>query len=157
MVTRMIRRRRLSGNGQTISEYGIVIGTVIFALIAMQTYIRRYVQAEIKSSADDFLSVANPMQTQRLSIEPLASNAGFNHSRLIGDYNTNATRAMVEEPRAVDGALVATTDTSVVERTGRQQVVQVRRMLPHQAIPPGRLFERPKDQVKPDVQRPGGN
>ena len=160
MMTQREHRRHLA-SGQTISEYGIVIGTVIFALIVMQTYIRRYVQAEVKLSTDQLLSItgadaaAGGVETQRLSRDPLAPDAGFNRTSLIGEYNTSSTRAMVESPSGGAGSpLAASTDTSVVERTGKQQTVQVRRMLPNQALPPGRLFSR-DDKPRKDVQRPG--
>ncbi len=45
----MLRRKRL---GQSTAEYAIVIAIVIAAAIAMQTYVKRGIQAKVKAAVD---------------------------------------------------------------------------------------------------------
>ncbi len=50
---RSYTRKVCSEVGQTLSEYAIVIGLVTAALLSMQPFIRRSVQAILKGSADE--------------------------------------------------------------------------------------------------------
>lgn len=40
--------------GQVILEYGIILSIILVALIAMQTYMKRGIQAVVKVSTDEF-------------------------------------------------------------------------------------------------------
>jgi len=45
--------RILNNRGQNIIEYTLILGIVVLALSAMQTYVRRGIQAGIKIAADE--------------------------------------------------------------------------------------------------------
>lgn len=47
------KRKRKSLRGQSIAEYGIVLGIVAAALAGMQVYAKRAIQAAIKVAADE--------------------------------------------------------------------------------------------------------
>jgi hypothetical protein len=49
-----IKLRGSKAMGQSIAEYGIVISLVAAALLAMQVYMKRGIQAVIKQSTDQF-------------------------------------------------------------------------------------------------------
>jgi hypothetical protein len=46
-------RKRVNSRAQSISEYVLVIGLVSAALVGMQVYMKRGIQAVIKDSADE--------------------------------------------------------------------------------------------------------
>lgn len=49
---RILRNKK----GQSTAEYAVLIGLVIAAMLAMQTYVKRGVQGKMKSVSDDFTS-----------------------------------------------------------------------------------------------------
>ncbi|UCB56774.1 MAG: hypothetical protein JSV30_06170 [Candidatus Omnitrophota bacterium] len=51
--------RRLNKKGQSTAEYAIVIGLIIGAVIGMQTYVKRGVQARVKDAVDGFATRAD--------------------------------------------------------------------------------------------------
>jgi hypothetical protein len=58
--------------GQVTSEYAIALGVIIAAVIAMQLYMKRSIQAKIKDTADsasDYL-IANGFPNTPLQYEP---------------------------------------------------------------------------------------
>lgn len=44
--------------GQTTAEYAVVVGVVIAAIVAMQIYVKRGMQAKVKDVTDNFTSQA---------------------------------------------------------------------------------------------------
>lgn len=56
----MIRTR---AKGQSTAEYAIVFGVVVAALVAMQVYIKRGTQAQIKGGVDTFTKAGTTDQT----------------------------------------------------------------------------------------------
>ncbi|MFA5357037.1 MAG: hypothetical protein WC301_06545 [Candidatus Omnitrophota bacterium] len=51
----LIKAKRITGNlGQNLIEYGLILSIITVALLAMQVYFKRGVQAVVKVAADDF-------------------------------------------------------------------------------------------------------
>lgn len=71
--------------GQNTAEYAIVIGLVVAAAIAMQTYIKRGMQAKIKDGTDLVTSVTGEVGGQTLAsteqYEPYYLSSDFDVSR----------------------------------------------------------------------------
>src|SRR3990167_1407219 len=44
----------MTRRGQTTAEYAIVLGVVLAALVAMQVYVRRGVNAQVRKGVDEF-------------------------------------------------------------------------------------------------------
>lgn len=55
-------RKKIDLSGQSISEYVILIGIVSMALLAMQTYMKRGIQAVVKVAADEMSQDAGGQQ-----------------------------------------------------------------------------------------------
>ena len=53
-----IRRHTHKRNAQSTVEYGILIGVIIAAAVAMQTYVKRSIQAKQKDASDMVTNVA---------------------------------------------------------------------------------------------------
>lgn len=145
-----------AARGQAITEYAIVIGIVVTALFTMQTFIRRYVQSEIKSTSDDFLAISmvdgtNPdpnqrgMETQILGTEQYENNSGIRRSNDIFHSNSTLTRTLVETPDKISGKLYVSTDQTLATRDGQQRVEQARRTPPRVGLPPAQWFKKPDD------------
>lgn len=54
MTRIMLKTKKPKTVGQSIAEYGILISVVTVALLAMQIYMRRGIQAAVKYSTDQF-------------------------------------------------------------------------------------------------------
>jgi len=58
-------KRRVNSPGQSITEYIVLIGLVSMAIIGMQVYMKRGIQAAIKLSADELGSQTIPINAIR--------------------------------------------------------------------------------------------
>ena len=78
-----LQRLRPGRGGQSITEYAILLAITAAALIAMQVYMRRSVQAHIKD-VYDFSSTANytpdPGQDRLFELPPAGWSSGINWS-----------------------------------------------------------------------------
>jgi hypothetical protein len=101
----MLRRKR---TGQSTAEYAIVIGLVIAAVVAMQIYVKRGIQAKIKGVVD---YQPNAMFTTT-QYEPDYASSNMTSSRTASQ--TIDTRADGEVIRGFSAA------GEVSQRTGTQ-------------------------------------
>lgn len=51
-------RRRGVGRGQSLSEYAVLLGVVAAAVVGMQLYVKRGVQAKLRTGVDHWLAVS---------------------------------------------------------------------------------------------------
>jgi Flp pilus assembly pilin Flp len=103
-MLRILRSKR----AQTTAEYAILIGLVVAALVAMQTYVKRGLQGRMKDATDQF-GVQNPTLNTTPQYEPY-------YMQQSTTQNTNASDT---ENIALGGAVTRTnSDTST--RTGTQ-------------------------------------
>ena len=94
---------------QSTAEYAIVIGIVIAAAIAMQTYVKRGLQGGIKFAVDKAGSSAANAKNQ---YEPYYSSSS---------YETTAdTESSSEESVDTGGTLTRKSDSGQKSRTGTQ-------------------------------------
>jgi Flp pilus assembly pilin Flp len=76
---------------QSFSEYAILLAVVAMAITAMQTYVKRGLQARLKDTADSFVSVLN---------DKLDSN----YTNQYEPYYQNSTRDILQESLVQDSA-----------------------------------------------------
>lgn len=81
--------RQLGGcRGQAIMEYAIVIGLVIAALLGMQVYAKRSIQASIKTAADGLSPFAGDTDGKKAQIAGASYEAGERRNRAITEAGT---------------------------------------------------------------------
>jgi len=73
--------KQLKRKAQSTVEYGILIGVIVAAAIAMQTYIKRSLQAKQKDAADMLTSVTG-------TVDVAAGGSGSDVSAALGSTNT---------------------------------------------------------------------
>lgn len=92
--------------GQSTAEYAVVLGVVIAAVIAMQVYVKRGLQAKIKGVADHYSATG-------------AANVGgtkqYEPSYVDSTYTVNQTRDSTDELTSGGG----TSRTGITETTTR--------------------------------------
>lgn len=94
---------------QSTAEYAIVIGIVVAAAIAMQTYVKRGLQAGIKFAVDKAGSTATTAKNQ---YEPYY---------LQSTYTTEQTSGSTQsEELDATGKIIRGTDSGTKSRTGSQ-------------------------------------
>ncbi|OGX19788.1 MAG: hypothetical protein A3K83_07285 [Omnitrophica WOR_2 bacterium RBG_13_44_8b] len=103
-MLRILRSKR----AQTTAEYAILIGLVVAALVAMQTYVKRGLQGRMKDATDQ-VGLQNPSISATPQYEPY-------YMQQAVTQNTTATDT---ENIALGGA-VNRTDNSTSTRTGTQ-------------------------------------
>jgi Flp pilus assembly pilin Flp len=84
-------KRRVNSPGQSITEYIVLIGLVSMAIIGMQVYMKRGIQAAIKLSADELGSQTIQINT----IRDIWSYSGSNQSD-SGTVNTQVASEGVQ-------------------------------------------------------------
>lgn len=112
----MIRTR-----GQTTAEYAIVFGVVVAALVAMQIYIKRGLNARLKMGTDSGVSrvltgLGKPVTAADIQYEPYYSSSEFNVTR-----DTNQTRFEEEGGIVKKDDAVDTTSREGFQTTGAAQ------------------------------------
>ena len=76
----MFRKLHKKKNGQNTAEYAILISMVVAAVIAMQTYVQRTLQAKIRDGAQ-FLASSTPTMGNSVQYEPYYLETSFNVTR----------------------------------------------------------------------------
>ncbi len=97
--------------GQSTAEYAIVIGLVIAAVVAMQVYVKRGLQAKVKDAVD-YKAENDTITDPKLQFEP-------DYSR----YDMQTTRDVTEKTKVSEGGGVTRTIAAggeVSSRTGKQ-------------------------------------
>jgi Flp pilus assembly pilin Flp len=93
---------------QTTAEYAILIGLVVAALVAMQTYVKRGLQGRMKDATDQ-VAIQNPTIGATSQYEPYYMQQGL----------TTTTTGSNNENVATGGAITRT-DNTTSGRTGSQ-------------------------------------
>ena len=105
---------RLMRKGQSTAEYAIVIGLVIAAVVAMQVYVKRSLQAKVKDAVDYNDPAATMLTTSQY--EPYYSESSI-----------DSTRAVVsKENTVVGGGVTRTLTKDEASRTGTQDITAVK-------------------------------
>jgi hypothetical protein len=99
--------------GQSTAEYAVVIGLVIAAVVAMQVYVKRGVQAKVKDAVD-FTDSDDSITDPTLQYEP-----NYTHYEQM-----HAERDATEKTHTYDGGKVERTiiGTESSKRTGTQYI-----------------------------------
>ena len=103
-MLRILRSKR----AQTTAEYAILIGLVVAALVAMQTYVKRGLQGRMKDATDQ-VGLQNPSLNTTPQYEPYYMQQNV----------TQSTSATDNENIALGGAVTRSSD-STSTRTGTQ-------------------------------------
>ena len=103
-----MRGDRVKRQGQTTAEYAVVIGVAIAAVVAMQVYVRRGLQAKMKGTADYF-------STQ--GANGAATNKQYEPYYTQSNYAVTQNRSSVDKVEA-GGAVNRTGITETTQRSG---------------------------------------
>ncbi len=109
----MLRKLRSAIKGQSTPEYAILIALVVAAVIAMQTYAKRAIQAKVRDASDFLVQESGSLLGNEEQYEPyyLESNFQVNREQLSQsrqDINLVATNASTNVIRASGGSQVYT-------------------------------------------------
>jgi uncharacterized protein (UPF0333 family) len=98
---------------QATAEYAIIIGVVIAALIAMQTYVKRGLNSKIQQATDHTYSPAGSLAVtfDAGQYEPYYASSNFTTTRSTGQE---------QESTFVGGSVQRNITDDVVDRTGNQ-------------------------------------
>ncbi|MFA4854748.1 MAG: hypothetical protein WC616_05315 [Candidatus Omnitrophota bacterium] len=108
----MLRRRK----AQSTAEYVIVLGLIVAAVIAMQTYVKRGFQGRVKDAVDyvdQGGSGASAVNFATKQYEPYYLQSTFSNERSSED-----TEALAE------GGAVSRTSTETSQRAGSQTILE---------------------------------
>lgn len=88
----MLRKIRNVTKGQSTPEYAILIALVVAAIIAMQTYAKRALQAKIRDASDFMIKESNSALGGNEQYEPyyLQSNFDVSRNQTTETHLTNA-------------------------------------------------------------------
>lgn len=92
---------RIMKKGQSTAEYAIVIGLVIAAVVAMQVYVKRGLQAKVKDAVD-YKSAGDSVTGTTSQYEPYYSSSAMTSTRTASEKaevttGGGATRTIVGE------------------------------------------------------------
>lgn len=106
----------MTRKGQSTAEYAVMVGLVIAAIVAMQIYVRRGLQAKVRDVTDNFTSSGTVGTTSQY--EPYYADSSYDvtQSRTSTDTVSKGgkiTRAGISETTTRAGS--ATTGTDVAK------------------------------------------
>ncbi len=107
-MLRILRNRK----AQTTAEYAILIGLIIAALVAMQTYVKRGLQARMRDATDRVAS-ENTAIGATTQYEPYYLESTMDQTRDVSEREDTVTGGSVT--RAIQGE-------DVSKRTGTQTI-----------------------------------
>ncbi len=111
-MLRLFKNRK----GQNTAEYAIVIGLVVAAAIAMQTYIKRGIQAKVKDGTDVMTSV-----TGDTGGGTLATTGQYEPYYMSTNFDVTRGTASKDEA-ATGGGVTRTLTKEDTSRTGTQTI-----------------------------------
>lgn len=112
-MLRLLRNRK----GQNTAEYAIVIGLVIAAAIAMQTYIKRGIQAKARDGTDLLTSVSGTVGGNYT----LGTTQQYEPYYMESSFNVTRGSAM-SEGTTEGGGVTRDLSAEVTNRTGSQTI-----------------------------------
>ena len=119
----MIRTKR-SNDGQSTAEYAIVIALVLGALVGMQTYVRRAINARIADASDNSLPdtlKTGATATRRYQFEPDYTHSDFTTNSQLGRADDTTAPATVTMAPGAGGISTVSGDFgSKTNRSGTQ-------------------------------------
>jgi Flp pilus assembly pilin Flp len=105
-------------HGQAIVEYAILIGIVTAAILGMQIYAKRGVQAGVKMMADRMSPAVNDPQGERAQLEGMRYESGDRRTSVVSEGAVLIREAQTRT-RVRQDTQVATTAGGGVTRTIR--------------------------------------
>jgi len=103
-MLRILRNRK----AQTTAEYAILIGLVVAALVAMQTYVKRGLQGRMKDATDQ-VGLQNPSLNATPQYEPYYMQQDVTQNTIATDTENTAV-----------GGAITRTNNDASARTGTQ-------------------------------------
>lgn len=124
--------------GQAIVEYAIVVGLIVAAILGMQVYAKRGIQAGIKGAADQLSPFADDPTGEQAQAEGMRYESGERRNRAVDapggteeKYSTVTTRVdrTITEQDAVGGSRSRqiVTDSTSTSGTSYSKVVVEKR------------------------------
>jgi Flp pilus assembly pilin Flp len=111
---RLFRNRK----AQSTAEYAVLIALVVAAVVGMQTYVKRGVQARVKDASDDFTANISSATTwsdwagMPVKAATLSGTRGqYEHSRLSSKNTQNVLQDDQTTSMASNGALTSRATT----------------------------------------------
>lgn len=101
----------LRKKGQSTAEYAIVIGLVIAAIVAMQIYVKRGLQAKVKDAVDYNEAGTSSVLGKTSQYEPYYTQSSM----------TSTQTGTEKESTAIGGGITKETETTA-GRTGTQTI-----------------------------------
>lgn len=108
--------RFLNKKAQSTAEYVIVLGLIVAAVMAMQTYVKRGLQGRIRDAVN-FVDSGN----QTAGVVAF-SGAQYEPYYLSSDFNTNRTSGEVMDMAAGGGGAQSTSSSDNSARHGNQTI-----------------------------------
>ena len=103
--------------GQTTAEYAVLIGVVVAALVGMQIYVRRAMNAKLKDASD---SVSTTVGNQLGIPVTTAEQVQYEPYYASSDYTTTQDSAPHHEKQATGGIFTKEGVSEQTTRTGSQ-------------------------------------
>lgn len=109
---------------QSTAEYAILIGLVIAAVVGMQTYVKRGLQARVRDGAADYtqsLSSDSNWATVAPNATAVALSAQYEHGELSSKNTQQVTQDSLTSTMAADGTLSRDSNQNTIEAAGDQR------------------------------------
>ena len=115
--------------GQSIAEYAVLLSLVIAAAVAMQVYVKRGVQAKIKSGTDAYTSVAEKIDAaggKTVEFKALAQYEPYYQESTYDRYQENIEQEHMDKGKVIkekvsdiSAAATGGSDKQIVGKTTR--------------------------------------
>ena len=112
MLRQLSKNRQKNSKGQNTAEYALLIALVIAAIIAMQQYAQRSLQARMRDA-----STYMTEQTAAQGLKPKAGSAAYQYESYLQESNYQVSRNAEESKRLGEGLVAADAVTNRT-RTG---------------------------------------
>ncbi|MFQ5680500.1 MAG: hypothetical protein ACE5GG_00370 [Candidatus Omnitrophota bacterium] len=115
----LIRPRRLRLAAQNTAEYAIVIGLVVAAVMAMQTYVKRGFQGRVASASDNFVSKLKGGDWETIGGGSVTWTGNQWEPEKLSSRNTRQVNAGTTSTETLDlGGTLTRTSTLITQQKG---------------------------------------
>ncbi|MFC1675083.1 hypothetical protein ACFL1K_04290 [Candidatus Omnitrophota bacterium] len=115
--------RLLSKKAQSTAEYAILIGLVVAAVIGMQTYVKRGIQARQHDAADELTAgVFDEARWQEISPTPVTGESQFEPDYLEARTETQAQAGAYDETTLGTGGTTSKASQRITQDQESYQV-----------------------------------
>ncbi len=90
----MFRKLNRNKKGQNLAEYALLISLVVAAVIAMQTYAQRTLQARIRDASQYLVSQTNGMGNSTTQYEPYYLTSDYGVRKNSTDFENQSAKVV---------------------------------------------------------------